>query len=388
MFRPDEDEGGRRLPQTPPMTRRWTINGDFTTLSPTGVARYAREVTLALDALLDEGHPLTLGLSLDLVMPRPPAGDLGLQAIPTRLVPEYARPRLPQFWVQAQLPRHVPGGLLSFCNLAPVGVRRQIVCIHDLQTFTSPASYSRGFRLAHRVVLPLLGRRAAAVTTVSSLSRDDLVRFGVAPAEKIVVTYNGSDHARGWKPERSTLRLGGERPFALCLLRNQPHKNPDLLIRLARPLDALGVDLVMMGQLDAELEARVQREGAPNIRLLGRISDDDFAAVLKQALCFLFPSRTEGFGLPVVEAMSWGCPVISSNAPCLPEVCGEAALFADPDDDAAWVAAVQRVLADAPLHRRLAAAGRERAAYFSWRRIAVTYLGLMAGIDAKDPVTA
>nr|WP_255608123.1 glycosyltransferase family 1 protein [Ancylobacter sp. Lp-2] len=382
MFRPYRDELDRPLgARGPAATRHWTINGDFTTLNPMGVARYAREVTLALDALMVEKHPLTRNLHLDLVAPRAPATPLLLQAITTRIAPEYSRPRLPQFWVQMQLPRHVKGGLLSFCNLAPVMVRRQVACIHDVQTLTSPRSYSRGFRLAHRIILPLLGRRASAITTVSNLSRDELVHHGVAPAEKIVVTYNGADHAKGWRPECSRRDFRAARPFVLCLLRNQVHKNPELLLRLARPLEVIGVDMMIMGELDAELTGRLQRSGAQNVRVLGRISDDDFAAALSQALCFLLPSRTEGFGLPAVEAMMWGCPVVASTSPCLPEVCGSAALFADPDDTTAWISAIARLLASPELRQRFSSAGRKRAKEFNWRRVAITYLTLMAEID-------
>ncbi|GAB4072715.1 glycosyltransferase family 4 protein [Ancylobacter sonchi] len=382
MFRPYRDELDRpREARDPAAVRHWTINGDFTTLSPMGVARYAREVTLALDALVIEKHPLTRNLRLNLVAPRPPTDPLPLQAIATQIAPEYSRPRLPQFWVQLQLPRHVRGGLLSFCNLAPVMVRRQVACIHDVQTLTSPHSYSRGFRWAHRVILPVLGRRASAITTVSNLSRDELVRHGVAPAEKIVVTYNGADHAKGWRPERSHQDFGTTRPFVLCLLRNQVHKNPELLLRLAQPLEVIGVDMMIMGELDAELTERLRMSGAQNVRVLGRISDDDFAAALSRALCFLLPSRAEGFGLPAVEAMMWGCPVVASTSPCLPEVCGSAALFADPDDTTAWISAIARLLASPELHQRFSSAGRKRANEFNWRRVAVAYLTLMAEID-------
>ena len=106
--------------------RSWTINGDFVTLQPTGVARYAREVTLALDKLVSEQHPLAQGLAIDLVTPRPPV-DLPLRRIPVRIVPEFDKPRLPQFWVQAQLPHHVAGGLLSLlqsCANVPAAAHR------------------------------------------------------------------------------------------------------------------------------------------------------------------------------------------------------------------------------------------------------------------------
>src|SRR5690606_26129543 len=105
-------------------------------------------------------------------------------------------------------------------------VRRQIVCIHDMHTRLMPASYGRGFRWAHRLVLPAVGRRAACITTVSQLSRSHLVAFGIAPAEKIVVTYNGSDHAGRWDSARSSLTTGAGRPYVLCLWRSgQEYKN-------------------------------------------------------------------------------------------------------------------------------------------------------------------
>ena len=370
--------------QTRAGKRVWTINGDFLGLHPTGVARYAREVTVALDRLVAEGHPLTRGLALDIVAPTAGREPLALAALPVRIVPEFRRPRLPQVWVQMQLPAHVRAGLLSFCNLAPVAVKRQIVCIHDLHTRLMPESYGRGFRLAHDLILPRLGRRAAKITTVSELSRSHLVAHGIAPADKIVVTYNGSDHARRWNAARSDLSPAG-RPYVLCLGRPQKYKNVALMVELAPLLDSLGVDLWMAG--DVELAEAVPGLAAlpANLRLLGRIDDDDFGKALSGAVAFLFPSRIEGFGLPAVEAMVAGCPVIASTAPCLPEVCGEAALYADPDDAAAWAAAVRRLLDDDGLSAGLKRAGQARAELYTWRGIAERYLELMQEIDFEQP---
>lgn len=370
-------------PASKPVRRHWTINGDFLTLRPTGVARYAREVTLQLDALVAERHPLTRGLDLELIVPR--RLDFSLAAIPTRLVPEFRHPRLPQLWVQLQLPMHVRGGLLSFCNLAPVMVKRHIACIHDLHTWLMPKSYGRTFCWAHHVILPLLGRRAARITTVSELSREHLIQFGVAPSEKIVVTYNGSDHAKRWNPDHSRLAMKATRPFALCLGQPQKYKNVDLLMQLAPMLDQMGVDLWMAGGIDMAT-LRSQGLSVPeNVRLLGRISDDDFAKVLGEALCFLFPSRIEGFGLPVVEAMTHGCPVVASTSPCLPEVCGDAALLADPDDIEGWLVAISSLKDDSALRQELIKKGHARASAFSWRAIAQRYLELMAEIDGITP---
>ncbi|TPL83587.1 glycosyltransferase family 1 protein [Mesorhizobium sp. B2-3-12] len=374
---------GRIAADFAPPKRRWTINGDFTTLRRNGIARYAHEVTLALDALISEGHPLGRDLEIDLVVPRPPAEPLRLKAISMRVVPEFNRPRLPQFWVQAQLPWHVPGGLLSFCNLAPVVLRRQIACIHDMHTRLMPSSYPRGFRWAHRLILPMLGRRAARITTVSKLSRGHLVGFGIAREENIVVTYNGSDHATKWDAARSSLTVNRGRPYVVCLGRgDQEYKNMGLLAKLASVLDGMGLDLWMPGDVDETTVLRHVPEMPSNIVLLGRVSDHDFKKALEGALCFLFPSRIEGFGLPAIEAMASGCPVIASTSPCLPEICGDSALYADPDDVQSWADKVRQLAVDPDLRKRMVGKGHTRASSYSWRWIAWKYLELMIQVDA------
>ncbi|WP_394886129.1 glycosyltransferase (plasmid) [Mesorhizobium sp. AaZ16] len=114
------------------------------------------------------------------------------------------------------------------------------------------------------------------------------------------------------------------RPYVLCLgRRDQEYKNMGLLAKLAPLLDGMGLDLWMPGDIDEATLRRHVPEMPSNIVLLGRIADDDFKKALEGALCFLFPSRIEGFGLPAVEAMASGCPVVASTSPCLPEICGD-----------------------------------------------------------------
>lgn len=384
----DDTRGTRGAPRVLPPpegigtpARRWTINGDFLGLKAKGVARYAREVTRALDGLIAERHPAADGIVVDLIAPCPPDDALALRRIAVSVLPEL-RPRLPQVWVQVQLPRRIAGGLLSFCNLAPLAVSRHIACIHDLQTWTTPDSYGRLFRLAHRVILPGLGRRADAVTTVSEFSRRTLAEHGIAAPDRIVVVPNGSDHALLWRPDQAVRSVRGDRPFVLCLGRDEAHKNMRLVWRLAPRLDAMGLDVVVVGGFDA---ARLDGEGGrpANLRCVGRVDDDGFARAFEEALCFLFPSRIEGFGLPGVEAMARGCPVVAALTPCLTEVYGTAALFAGPDDVDGWCEAVRRLGDDADLRRDLAAKGRVRARRYTWRETALAYLRLMEQVDRR-----
>jgi len=361
---------------------RWSLNGDFLTLPPNGVARHAREVVSAMDALIGEAHPLTRAIELDMISPV----EASLSNIPVHVLPEYKSPRIPQAWVQGQLPRHVEGGLVSFCNLAPVWTRRHIVCIHDLHTFLMPESYPLGFRLAHRAILPMLGRRAAAITTVSEFSKQHLVSAGIASADRITVTGNGSDHVHRWNASRGTCDLDYGRPFVLCLGQPQPYKNLRLILDIAPALERRGISVLVAGAIsNADLTACNGGQTLPgNVRRLGRISDDDLAQAYSQALCFLFPSRIEGFGLPAVEAMALGCPLIASTAPCLREICGSAAVHADPDDPQAWIDAIVRLRDTPRLAGELSRKGRLRAQAYSWRRIALTYFRLMSEIPQES----
>jgi glycosyltransferase involved in cell wall biosynthesis len=111
------------------------------------------------------------------------------------------------------------------------------------------------------------------------------------------------------------------------------------------------------------------------------VSDDDLAFLYRTALCLAFPSKTEGFGLPALEAMALGCPVVSSDAASLPEVCGDSALYASPADATNWLNALLTLHRDEALRRHMADEGRKRAMSFSWRTSAEKYLALMSRID-------
>jgi len=372
--------------QTGRTSRRWTINGDFLALNPNGVARHARETVLAMDKLVEDRHPLTEGLRLEVVAPRTPDRAFALQAIPLRVVEEFHRPRLPQFWVQMQLPFYVEGGLISFCNLAPVAIARQIVCIHDLHTYIMPESYGRGFRWMHRLVLPLLGKRVRSIATVSRFSRDCIIEYRVASRDKITVVHNGADHIRRWDAAASDMEFGAK-PFVLCLGQPQSYKNLQLALSLLPALDHMGLDLAIAGDI-GEGYIREQVGSIPdNLRLLGRLSDNDLAKAFTQAFCFLFPSRIEGFGLPAVEAMLQGCPVIASRAAAIPEICGDAVLYGDVDDPVEWIAALRKLKQQPEMRAALSEAGRIRAAGYSWQGVAENYLRMMAKVDAEEAVT-
>jgi glycosyltransferase involved in cell wall biosynthesis len=279
-------------------------------------------------------------------------------------------------WDQLVLPWYATDGVLSLGNLGPVFAQNHIVCIHDANTFIQPESYSRAFGMTYRTLLPLLGKRASRVATVSEFSADMLVKYGVCRREKIFIAPNGHEHALRWDSSRARIPLIAalRRPYVLLLGSSARHKNIDIILKQAGELDAAGIDIVMVGAASSIFAANEPTLQRSNIHYAGYVGDDDLAALYEAALCLVFPSKTEGFGIPPLEAMTRGCPVISSNAASLVEVGGDAVAYVDPDHGDGWRDAIIGLSANTRLRATMAAQGRKRSAQFSWKRSAQIYL--------------
>jgi glycosyltransferase involved in cell wall biosynthesis len=155
-----------------------------------------------------------------------------------------------------------------------------------------------------------------------------------------------------------------------------------MLLALAPRLAAAGFRLALVGGLDARVfQASAGASDDVNVAALGRLSDNELAALLSSSLCLAFPSFVEGFGLPPLEAMVLGCPVVVSDRASLPELCADAAIYASPDQPDAWIEAFKRLRADPTLRFRMAATGRARAQEFRWSVSAEAYLKEMAVAD-------
>ncbi len=195
-----------------------------------------------------------------------------------------------------------------------------------------------------------------------------------------------------WRPVHSEkTRPVADKSTILILGSKAPHKNVNLLIGLGDELAKRGLRLAVAGSSDKRIfaprggQVKTDIAAKPEIVWLGRISDEEFAALLDDCLCFAFPSLTEGFGLPPLEAMARGCPVIVSDRASLPEICGPAALYAPPDDPAVWLKHFDRLRDSAALREELAKAGKARAEAFKWQRSAELYLQAMAESDGVAP---
>jgi len=350
----------------------WAINGRFVTQRMTGVQRYACEVVASLDEISSQDGDLARRLGFRLVLP--PGADLKLAL--SHIDIRHTKFGSGHAWDQFVLPRYATAGVLSLGNFGPVLARNHIVCIHDANTFIEPESYSRAFGLAYRTLLPSIGKRASRVATVSQFSADMLVKYGICRREKIFIAPNGHEHALRWDARRAEIPLLKllKRPYVLLLGSSAKHKNVDVILEQAPGLDAAGIDIVVVGAASSIFSAHGPDYQRSNIHLAGYVGDNDLAALYEGALCLAFPSKTKGFGIPPLEAMARGCPVISSNAASLVEVGGDAVAYVDPDRGDGWRDAIIGLAGNQDLRATMAAQGRKRAALFSWKRSAQLYL--------------
>ncbi|HEX5957806.1 MAG TPA: glycosyltransferase family 1 protein [Hyphomicrobiaceae bacterium] len=369
------------------MARAWYINGRFLTQPVTGVQRYAREVVRALERHLADGHPLARELEVEIIAPPSAARPSGLREIQFRTAGFGGG----QLWEQAVLPQLVRGGggLVSLGNTGPLVLRKQIVCIHDATTRTCQASYSRAFRTVYRVLHPALGRTAARIATVSGYAAGCLAEHGICNMAKIAVAANGHEHALNWIPSHSAATRAVAGPNTVVIVGSlAPHKNIGIILGMATELEEAGLRVAVTGLSNPRVFSGLPAvPQSASISWLGRLSDSELAALLRDSLCLAFPSLEEGFGLPALEAMALQCPVVVSNRASLPEVCGDAALYASPFDREAWLETFLRLRNDARLRQQMIARGRLQALRYRWARTAETYLEEMARLDGV-PVAA
>lgn len=350
------------------------INGKFIPAGSTGVHRVGHELLRAIDGLEGEGLPrfeayVPSGETLPPARPRVPLRTVG---------------RLHgQLWEQIDLPYAARGRLiLSLCNLAPIATHNAVTMIHDAQVFITPESYSRKFRTWYRFVLQQAGKRHRKILTVSHFSKAQLVHYGIAPAERIEVIHNGVDHILRVGTDPAVIgRLGLEpRNYAVALANTQKHKNIGLLLKaFARP-EMAELKLVLVGGARRQDFEALGHSVPANIVFAGPASDEALRGLIEGALCLAFPSLTEGFGLPPVEAMLLGCPAVVAPCGALPEVCGTAAWMVDPDDPGAWSAALLALQADPATWAARSEAGRQHAAEFTWDHAAHQLLAVLADL--------
>lgn len=270
-------------------------------------------------------------------------------------------------------------------NFGPMQSRVPVVLtIHDLLAFRHPEYVPGAYSRILRTMIRLAARAARRILTVSRASRDDIVSFLGVSAEHVIVTpLAGSSPAGLASVPRHDAQL-------LAVGNRMPHKGFETLLEALARID---VDrrptLVVTGSHGEDpLAPVVERLGLrDHVDLRGWLSRDELDRLYAESTALVFPTRFEGFGLPPLEAMARGCPVIVSDIPVLHEVAGDAAVYVDPDDPEAIARAIRSVL-DAPVEReRMSRAGVARAAAFSWEKTAAATREALLGVASSVRVT-
>ncbi len=280
-----------------------------------------------------------------------------------------------QAWEQLVLPARAArlraSLVFSPANLSPLMWPRNVLLIHDAAPFREPGAYSRLYGSWHRRLDAACARQAVAVLTVSAFSKRELIELLALRPEDVRVLPGGvgsqfrpdADHAR------VRAKLGLPRPYVLTVGTEDRRKNLGALQEAARRLARLGVDLVRAGDARRHF---AQTESIAGLRSVGYVAEADLPGLYAGASAFVLPSLYEGLGLPCLEAMACGVPVVAADRAALPETCGDAALLVDPDDPDAIADAVCSAVTDQALRARLREAGLQRAAARTWDSAAAT----------------
>lgn len=369
------------------MQPKFAINGRFLTQPMTGVQRFAIQVTKVIDALIDSGEFAALKGRIAVLAP-PAAREFPLRHIPVQRCGMGGG----YFWEQAELPFHARGRfLLNFCSVGPVIKRDQLVVVHDATVRARPALFGPAFRAAYNFLIPRLCRRSACTATVSEFSRREIGKWYGVDVSAMRVCYVGADHVLKIVPDHSVIeRLGlSGRKFFLGV-GSTNNKNAEAVAAAMAKANLSDTLLVLTGSRVWKVNGPQAELDPKYVRQAGYVSDAELRSLFEHALALVSPSHYEGFGLPPVEGMLLGCPAIISDTPAMLEVCGDAALHCSADDIEA-LAALMRTIHDDPVRRaELIAAGRARAARYTWASVTRVLMELCArsvGVQLPAPQT-
>jgi glycosyltransferase involved in cell wall biosynthesis len=253
-----------------------------------------------------------------------------------------------------------------------------VFCIHDLIHLRFPAESTAVRRAYYRLVVAPAARRAASILTVSEFSRREILEWTGLPGERVVVVGNGVSAA--FTPDGPRHAPGY--PYFLYVGRREPHKNlPGLLAAFAASRSRADAKLLLTGDADSSTMDLAHRHGiAERISFAGTLDDSRLAAHYRGAIALAMPSFYEGFGLPMVEAMACGTPVLASNVTALPEIAGPGnALLVDPAREAAIREALDDLASDSVLRNDLGKRGLASAVQFSWASVGRQVAKQLAG---------
>ena len=351
------------------------VNGRFLQQPITGIQRYGRELLRVWDDLIESGEIDSEQVTIEVLVPRAKVDAPELRHIKVRQVGRFKG----QLWTQLELPAQSRDGLLfSPDNLQPLLaplLGPSVVTVHDLTFKLFPQAHTTPFRLLYGLLISSGIRNAKALITGTEAERTNILGHYPDAKDRIAVVHLGArsqqlvaanqDEKSDNKPtERYILWVGS------LISRKNPQGAIDAAVLVNQKMR---LPLIVVGSGHRGMQK-------PEIRIPGNhgviqfanrvSSSDDVVALYKNAVCLLFPTFYEGFGLPALEAMEYGCPVITSDIPVMREVCGDAALYCDPNDPGDIADKVRMLAQSSEMREQLRRRGLGRASQFSWERCA------------------
>lgn len=286
-------------------------------------------------------------------------------------------------WEQISLPywfSRIKGEklLVCFTGLGPLFVREKIMTIHDLAFMVNPQWYSLSYRIWYRLMTPLCAATSLKVLTVSNFSKSEIMRRLSIDENKIEVIYNAvSPQFQNLDNEIKNKISVGEK-YVLAVSSVDPRKNFSTLLKAFAHIKDKSIWLYIVGGQNpiysSTIAALNDNSPSERIKWLGWVSDEKLKWYYSHALCFVYPSLYEGFGIPPLEAMSCNTPTIVSAIPVLKEVCGDASLYVNPNDERDIADKINFLVGNQDLCCKLVQKGHERCTLFDWKHSA----GLLA----------
>lgn len=278
-------------------------------------------------------------------------------------------------WEQFDLPKFLRKQgqpvLLNLCNMAPLWYPRNVVTIYDLAPFRNPAWFSLAFRTYYRFMIPIIAKKALKVFTGSTFSKQEIIELLGMPENHVKVIPLAVPANISRLANKSFTHENGK--YVLAVSSIDPRKNFSRLVRAFLQLKLPNTKLILVGgrnRLFSDTKLQAALQNAENVVFTGYIQDAELVSLYQNALCLVYPSLYEGFGLPPLEVMACGCPVIVSKAASLPEVCGDAAYYVDPYDVDSIAEGIYEVATNEQLRKTLIEKGTKRVAMFSWEKSA------------------
>ena len=347
---------------------------DFYKNPSPGPSVLPREIVWAMDGLLEKDPDHA---KIEIIAPQGTPAPEGLENIGFRTCGK----RQGHAWEQWDLYRATcKGTLLSFTNSGPVLHPEQLVVIHDVAPYRMPEDFSFSYRTFHKLLGCLLALHSR-IATVSEFSKNELAAILGIDAARIPVLHNGHEHILRSVPDNAiTGKLGlQDKPYFLFVGSPVPRKNLAMAVEAFKALGREDISFVIVGASNSKVFRESPDVRSDNVILSGRLSDEEIVGLYTNALALVFPSLYEGFGIPPLEAMVHGCPVLAADIPPVKEVCGEAAIYYSPHDPAECTHTLKEFLGNPQKRDVMIQKGKERAPIFSWEVSAAKLLEELTG---------